>query len=128
MSTTHFAIDLRQKAICGATDANPAAGTLTNRRAKTTCPACNAQIEAAAHRAPPTKLELLRAAIQRENWPLAFRIAAKFHDLGDPETAKAIRNANEAIQRPAFFQQLGKDPAAMLETGIAALKRRYRIA
>ena len=72
---------------------------------------------------PPTKLSQLLALMDQGKWHDAIRFAAKFPVLGDQEAA--IRKANEAILRPDFQRQIGRDPAALIEGGIAALKQRY---
>lgn len=72
---------------------------------------------------PPRKLDAVLAAMRADDWPQAIRLAAKFPRLG-PQ-AKAIMQANEALQRPAFQRQLGRCPAALIEAGKAALKERY---
>lgn len=50
-------------------------------------------------------------------------MAAKFADLGEHE--QAIRRGHEAMQRPEFQRQIGRDPEAQIAAGIAALKARY---
>lgn len=72
---------------------------------------------------PPTKLSRLRAAAAAGDWSRALSIANRFADLG---THKAeITRAHCAIQNPAFYKQLGQDPATLVAAGIAALKVRY---
>jgi hypothetical protein len=73
--------------------------------------------------APPRKLDAVLAAMGAGDWPLAIRLAAKFPRLG-PQ-AKAIMQAHEAMQRPAFQKQLGRDPAKLIDAGKAALLERY---
>lgn len=70
-----------------------------------------------------TKLSKLAAAAMAGDWQAALRIAAKFPSLGDERDA--IKRAHEAHANPAFYQQIGKDPEALIAAGIAALKRRY---
>lgn len=71
------------------------------------------------------KIDLLRAAMAAGDWHRALSIAAKFPRLGNHEFA--IRCGNEAAQRPEFQRQLGKDPQAIINAGIAALKARYDV-
>ena len=72
---------------------------------------------------PPRKLDAVLAAMRTGDWPLAIRLAAKFPRLG-PQT-KAIMRAHEACERPEFQRQLGRDPAALIEAGKAALIERF---
>ena len=70
-----------------------------------------------------SKLSILRAHMAAGEWRAALRLAARFPQLGN---AKAdITRAWEAIQRPEFYASIGKDPAALIDAGIAALRRRY---
>ena len=73
----------------------------------------------------PTKISQLRAAAAREDWREALRLAAGFQRLGTERGA--ILAAWEAMQRPAFQRQLGRDPEQLITAGIAALKARYRL-
>ena len=73
-----------------------------------------------------TKLATLKAAAAVGDWPEALRIAARFPRLGDD--APAIQRAHEAAWHPAFFRQLGRDPDALVRSGIEALRRRYGLA
>ncbi len=72
-----------------------------------------------------TKLSKLKAAAAAGDWPGAIRIAARFPQLG--EERGAILGAHQAIIRPEFCRQIGKDPEAEIEAGIAALHARYRL-
>lgn len=72
---------------------------------------------------PPRKLDAVRAAMRADDWPLAIRLASKFPRLGD-ESAPIMR-AQEALARPDFQRQLGRDPAELIAAGKAALIRRY---
>jgi len=70
-----------------------------------------------------TKLSQVQAALARDDVVGALRIAARFPDLGTERAA--ILDAWTAVQSPRFLQQLGKDPAAVIAAGQAALVRRY---
>jgi len=70
-----------------------------------------------------TKLSQVLAAMEKNDWELALRIAAKFPQLGDQKNA--IRDGHEAFVRPQFYRQLGKDPAALIERAKLALTERY---
>lgn len=72
-----------------------------------------------------TRLSKLRAAAAAGDWRGANAIAASFAQLG-PHKA-AIMRAREAYTRPEFQRQLGRDPAALIEAGIAALRERYDV-
>jgi hypothetical protein len=72
-----------------------------------------------------TKISKLKAAAASGDWTLALRIAARFHDLG--EHAAAIIRAHEAGLNPRFYRSIGKDPEALIRSGIDALKSRYRL-
>ena len=72
---------------------------------------------------PPKKIDTLRAFMAAGNWPSALGLAAKFPRLGEHKTA--ITRAWEAIQRPEFYRAIGKNPDALVNEGIAALKERY---
>lgn len=71
------------------------------------------------------KLDAVLDAMRADNWPEAIRLAAKFPRLG--AEAKDIMRAQEALARPAFQRQLGRDPAQLIEAGKAALLRRYAL-
>lgn len=72
-----------------------------------------------------TKLDQIREAAAAGDWPTALRIAARFPRLG--EHKRAIVAAHEALAHPGFYSQLGKDPAALVEAGKAALRVRYSL-
>ena len=72
---------------------------------------------------PPRKLDGVLAAMRADDWPQAIRLAAKFQDLGVERDA--ILGAREGLLRPAFQQQLGRNPEQLIEEGKAALLRRY---
>ena len=87
-----------------------------------------------AHLAPPgyqpyaldmviSKISLLRSAAAKGDWRAALRIASRFPQLGDDRAV--ILAGWEAIARPGFQRQLGRDPEALLGEAVAALKRRY---
>lgn len=70
-----------------------------------------------------TKLSKLREMMAAEDWRGACLLAAKFQQLGAEKAA--ILSAREAYLRPGFQAQLGRDPAALINAGRAALLRRY---
>jgi hypothetical protein len=75
---------------------------------------------------PPTKISRLVELMKAEEWGSALSLASKFPRLGEHELA--IRRGHEACVRPDFQRQLGRDPAALREAGIAALRARYHVA
>lgn len=70
----------------------------------------------------PSSLEI-RALLESGRLREAVLRAAKFQDLG--EQRERILSAREAYQRPDFQKQIGKDPLALINDGIAALRERY---
>lgn len=72
---------------------------------------------------PQKKIDLLRDAMRADDWAKALSIASRFPRLGKQDSA--IRAGHEAMQRPDFQRQIGKDPCALIRSGIAALKERY---
>lgn len=73
--------------------------------------------------APTTKLSQIMLALERDDVAGALRIAARFPDLGAERAA--ILDAHGAVTNPRFCQQLGKEPAALIELGRLALIRRW---
>ena len=72
---------------------------------------------------PPSKLFQVRAAYERGDYTAALRIAAKFPQLGGQKTA--IERGWMAVTRPDFVREIGRDPAADVAAGAAALAERY---
>jgi hypothetical protein len=70
-----------------------------------------------------TKLAQLREHMAADDWQAAVLLAAKFGELG--AARNAVLSAREAYLRPAFQKQLGRDPAALIAAGKAALIERY---
>jgi hypothetical protein len=70
-----------------------------------------------------TKLSKVQAAMAAGDWPRAFSIASKFARLG-PQRA-AIMRAQSAALSPGLYRQLGRDPAAIIEAGKAAMRERF---
>ena len=70
-----------------------------------------------------TKLSQLRRMMTAEDWEGALRMAARFPDLGKQKAA--ITRAWDARQSPGLYRQMGKDPEALWQAGIAALRERY---
>jgi len=72
-----------------------------------------------------TKLDQLKECAQGGDWNGALRIAARFPRLGDDKTR--IERGWEAVARPDFMRQIGRDPESLRADGIAALKSRYSL-
>ncbi len=70
-----------------------------------------------------TKLPQVQAAMAAQDWPRAFSIASKFARLG-PQRG-AILRAQSAALSPVFYRGLGRDPAAIIEVGKAAMRERF---
>jgi hypothetical protein len=74
---------------------------------------------------PPSKLSLIRDAMASGRERDALKIAAAFPQLGDEKAA--ITRAWAALQNPAFYEGIGQDPAALVCTGIAAIRCKWQI-
>ncbi len=72
-----------------------------------------------------TKLSKLKAAYAAGDYREALRIAARFPQLGAEK--EAICRAWQAIQSPAFYREIGRDPELLIAQGVAALKKRYAL-
>lgn len=69
------------------------------------------------------KIDILMGYINAGQWDKALSLAAKFPRLGKEKDA--IVSADTAQKYPRFYAEIGKDVAATVAEGIAALKRRY---
>lgn len=67
-----------------------------------------------------TKLAQLQDMMAAEDWKAALCLAGSW-----PDACDAVRKGREGIMRPAFQEQLGRDPAKLVADGIAALKSRF---
>ena len=72
---------------------------------------------------PPTKIAVLKAAMQAGDWQRALRIAARFPRLG--EHRAAILRGHEAYTNPRLYRQLGYDIENLKADGRRALIERY---
>lgn len=72
-----------------------------------------------------TKLDQLKKHVAHGDMRAAILLAAKFQQLGDARNA--ILSAREAYLRPEFQKQLGRDPQALIDAGVAALRGRYNV-
>jgi hypothetical protein len=72
---------------------------------------------------PVKKIVTLRAHMAAGEWRAALKLAASFGRLGAEKAA--ITRGWEACARPEFYRSIGKDPAALVAAGVAALRSRY---
>lgn len=72
---------------------------------------------------PVSKISTLRDAAHSGDWNKAIAIAAKFPRLGS--IRGAVLDARMAITNPRFAKQLGKDPEALIQRGIEAIRAEY---
>lgn len=72
-----------------------------------------------------TKLSRVRALMAAGDTRGALTIVAKFPRLG--EHKERITRAWAAATNPTFYTELGRDPAALVADGIAAIHERYKI-
>jgi hypothetical protein len=70
------------------------------------------------------KIVTLRRMIAANDWTAAIKFAAKFPRLGDARDA--ILSAKDALQNPAFYRQLRRDPDAVVAAGVVALVQQYQ--
>lgn len=74
---------------------------------------------------PASKLSLVRAAWAAGDRIAALRIASRFGDRS-PETI-AFKRAWDAHSNPAFYRQIGKDPAEVTAAGLAAMAAKFNL-
>lgn len=69
------------------------------------------------------KIDILRSNIADGEWRKAILLAASFQMLGEQKAD--IMKAKEAILRPDFQRQIGRDVDALISAGITALNEKY---
>ena len=69
------------------------------------------------------KIDILRDHSRAGNWHAALRLAASWPQLGEHKVA--IQQGWAALSNGRFYREIGKDPAAMVAAGQAALVARY---
>ena len=72
-----------------------------------------------------TKTNQIRAAWERGDKIAALRIASRFFDRSDD--TKTFKRGWDAHQHPAFFRQIGKDPAVLVEQATALLANKFKL-
>lgn len=70
-----------------------------------------------------TKLAKLLDLMKFGDWSAAIRFAAKFPRLGAQRDD--LLRAKDALQNPDFYRQIKRDPDALVQAGIDALKSKY---
>lgn len=70
-----------------------------------------------------TKTEELRYYVENGQTAPALRLAASFPTLGKQRVR--IERGWSALQNPAFYKGMRKDPNALAATGFAAIKERF---
>ena len=73
--------------------------------------------------APIKKIDTLRTHCDNGNWKAALRLAASWPRLGDHKIA--IQQGWAAMSNPNFYEEIGKDPQALIDAGVAALRAAY---
>jgi hypothetical protein len=71
------------------------------------------------------KLDQLREAWRAGDKIGALRIASQFFDRS--EDTKAFKRGWDAHRNPAFYRQMGRDPAALTEAAFEALARKFNL-
>lgn len=69
------------------------------------------------------KIDILRSHLEKSEYKEAILLAAKFPRLGKEK--EDILKAREAILRPDFQRQLGRDIDALIENGKKAVISKY---
>ncbi len=72
------------------------------------------------------KIDTLVRLMVAGEWTRALALAARFPQLG--EHRDAILRGHQATSNARFWRSLGKDPDALREAGITALRERYATA
>ena len=70
------------------------------------------------------KIDVLAAMMRNGEWDKAIKFAAKFPRLD--KHRGAILTASSALLSPTLYEQMGRDPEALVAAGIAALKDRFQ--
>jgi hypothetical protein len=71
-----------------------------------------------------TKSSIIREHMAAGDWRKAIACAARLPVLGRHRAA--ILDAHGAYVRPTWARQVGKDPAALIEAGIIAMKDKFQ--
>lgn len=71
------------------------------------------------------KIDVIRELAIHGEWSEAIKVAGSFPRLGDER--KAITRAKEAVCRPEFQRQLGRDPDKLIADGIDAMRSKWAL-
>lgn len=71
------------------------------------------------------KIDVIRGLAAQGDWLAAIKLAGTFPKLGDER--KAIMQAKEAVCRPEFQRQLGRDPDRLIADGIDAMRSKWAL-
>ncbi len=74
---------------------------------------------------PVDKLGAIRAAAAAGQWGEALRIAASMSHLG--KQRGPILTARGAMLNPDFYLELGRNPDALFDEGVKAMKERWSL-
>jgi len=74
---------------------------------------------------PEKKSDVVRRLVRARDYRAALRIAKEFRLGISKEDRDAMRLAYECMVSPGFYQQLGRDPAAEIDSGVGVLVRLY---
>lgn len=72
-----------------------------------------------------TKLKQMQELWEAGDYRGALKMAAGWPQLGEHKAA--IQSGWAATWNPAFYRQLGRDPVALYEAGLAAMAQRYNL-
>jgi hypothetical protein len=72
-----------------------------------------------------TKLSMLRRHMAVGDYKSALRLAANWQQLGAHRDA--ITKGWAAMQYPRFYSDIGEEPDAIVQAGVAAIRDRYGI-
>ena len=73
---------------------------------------------------PTTKLATIRIAMAEGDWERAIVLAAKLRSLGK-RYQKQIDRANDYLNNPRFYDQMGYNRDVIFDEAIAALKEKF---
>lgn len=72
------------------------------------------------------KTDIVRAAVQVEDWKRALRIAKDFKLGISKEQQKMMSRAYECMVHPDFYEAIGVDLAQAVQAGVTVLNSLYR--
>lgn len=75
--------------------------------------------------APEKKSDTVRRLVRRRDYRSALRIVKDFRLGIRKDDLDAMRLAYECMVNPGFYRQLGRNPAAEIDSGIDVLVRLY---